>query len=694
MRRAQLRRDAGCRLADAPRRRRRRGIDRAARARHQGGELVQRLDLVGDDPAHVGGRFLRLLRQLDRAAADLGAGRLELVLDLRRHRAKLARRVAEAPGRGAERLAHLVDDLLIGLAQRRGRAGALLAGGRAHALELLADGARRRLGAVCQHRADLARLRLGVAEQVLDEARESGRHALELVRALADAGEQALERLPPLAERRAHARLDLLERACRVRKRPQLLAGALGERTAALVERRDEIAGLLQRPVGDAAQRLDLTRDLARGAAGSGAHLGENRLELIDAADKAFVQRAEIAAAVHEHVAQKAARLLQPPEHAVEIALQALVRAGKGRDRAGGAFIDGAPERLRRLAIEGRELGDARLQAGQDRRRAFVERSRHRLADRGDLACERAAALADGVDERRPATVEQVADLEHPLAERVDHGVAAVVEDVVESRGAALEQLLDLGELMAQRPGDGLAAHLEQPGGVAGAIVEDVRDLLDALGERRRERLAAQVEHPRQRRGALVDQSRELGHVAVEAADEQLAAPVEKLLDLAGAAVEQLMERGAAFVEHRSELRHARAERPDDALGARVEQVVDLGDALAEERDDAVAAIVEELGERGAAAVEQVRHLGHAVAERAEDGPAAILELRRHRRRAVVDQLGEPAAAILEDLRELVGSAGQVCGDVPAAFIEHPGERIGMAGQRRSSPRDCARRRG
>ena len=64
---------------------------------------------------------------------------------------------------------------------------------------------------------------------------------------------EPLQRLPPLAERLAHARLDLLERAVASRA-PELLAGALGEATAALVERGGEIRRPAGAPLGDAAR--------------------------------------------------------------------------------------------------------------------------------------------------------------------------------------------------------------------------------------------------------------------------------------------------------------------------------------------------------------------------------------------------------------------------------------------------------
>ena len=54
-------------------------------ARDDAVELGQRLDLVDDHAAHLGGAFGGLLRQLEDALAQLGARRVELVLHLGGH---------------------------------------------------------------------------------------------------------------------------------------------------------------------------------------------------------------------------------------------------------------------------------------------------------------------------------------------------------------------------------------------------------------------------------------------------------------------------------------------------------------------------------------------------------------------------------------------------------------------------------
>ena len=59
-------------------------------------ELGQRLDLVDDDAAHLRGAFGGLLRQFEDAAAQLGAGRLELALHLGGHLPHALQRLGEA----------------------------------------------------------------------------------------------------------------------------------------------------------------------------------------------------------------------------------------------------------------------------------------------------------------------------------------------------------------------------------------------------------------------------------------------------------------------------------------------------------------------------------------------------------------------------------------------------------------------
>ena len=61
-------------------------------------ELGQRLDLVDDDAAHLRRAFGGLLRQLEHAAAQFGARRLQLLLHFRRHLLHALHDVGEALG--------------------------------------------------------------------------------------------------------------------------------------------------------------------------------------------------------------------------------------------------------------------------------------------------------------------------------------------------------------------------------------------------------------------------------------------------------------------------------------------------------------------------------------------------------------------------------------------------------------------
>ena len=88
-------------------------------------ELGQRLDLVDDDAAHLRGAVGGLLRQLEDAAAQLGARRLQLALHLGRHLPHALQRLGEAL-RGLRE--HLVG--LAGVLRCRCRAAARWRGSR------------------------------------------------------------------------------------------------------------------------------------------------------------------------------------------------------------------------------------------------------------------------------------------------------------------------------------------------------------------------------------------------------------------------------------------------------------------------------------------------------------------------------------------------------------------------------------
>ncbi len=76
-------------------------------------ELGQGLDLLDDDAAHLRGAVRRLLRQLENAAAQLGAGRVELALHLGRHLLHALHDLGETLGRLPEHGMGLAGRLLV-----------------------------------------------------------------------------------------------------------------------------------------------------------------------------------------------------------------------------------------------------------------------------------------------------------------------------------------------------------------------------------------------------------------------------------------------------------------------------------------------------------------------------------------------------------------------------------------------------
>ena len=175
------------------------------------GQLVQRLDLLGDDPAHGGSLFGRLARQFDGAAAQLLARRLELALYFDGHAAHLGDCGFEAIERLREDLVHFRIGLFVSGAQGCGGAFAFLAARQADLFELLADGAGDRLRRIGQERPDVAGTQLGVAERIFDERLERAHHGFEILGLGIDAGEQRFQRLTARAERRVELGLGASE---------------------------------------------------------------------------------------------------------------------------------------------------------------------------------------------------------------------------------------------------------------------------------------------------------------------------------------------------------------------------------------------------------------------------------------------------------------------------------------------------
>ena len=114
-------------------------VEIAAVAGDDAVELGQRLDLVDNDAAHLRGAVGGLLRQLENAAAQLGARRLQLALHFGGHLLHAGERLGETLIGVVEQRLGIAGGLLVDRAHRFGGAAALLLGIVAHALVLLAD---------------------------------------------------------------------------------------------------------------------------------------------------------------------------------------------------------------------------------------------------------------------------------------------------------------------------------------------------------------------------------------------------------------------------------------------------------------------------------------------------------------------------------------------------------------------------
>ena len=175
-------------------------VEVGARVGHQRRELLQRADLVRHDPAHRLGGLARLLRQFQHAAPQLLPRRVELALDLARHRLDVRDRVAEPFGRLIER----AGELGVGLVDGRLEAlrGLLAFLGRRVADRFRTVRPRRptRRGRRGERRADLLGARLRPAEARLDVGGELLQHRIEADAALRELADQPLEAHLPMFE--------------------------------------------------------------------------------------------------------------------------------------------------------------------------------------------------------------------------------------------------------------------------------------------------------------------------------------------------------------------------------------------------------------------------------------------------------------------------------------------------------------
>ena len=175
-------------------------------ARHNIRQLVERLDLIGDDPAHGRGCSLSPAAGrwrcggLPRALPPARAGFPGNAPHLRCRRLEPRRRLAE-------NILDLRARLLIGRLEELSRALALVADRNADIAELPLDLARRRLRRIGQIRTDLLRSRFGAAEGFIDQILERAHHRVEFLAPVRHLGQQTFDRRTALVERAVKLRL-------------------------------------------------------------------------------------------------------------------------------------------------------------------------------------------------------------------------------------------------------------------------------------------------------------------------------------------------------------------------------------------------------------------------------------------------------------------------------------------------------
>ncbi|MBV6489013.1 MAG: hypothetical protein GHHEDOFH_02990 [Pseudorhodoplanes sp.] len=294
-------------------------------ARYDAVELGERLDLVDDHAAHLGGAFGGLRRHFQDAAAQLGAGGVELVLHLCRHLLDALQHVGEPLGRLAEDHMGVAHRLFVDVLHRVLGALALLFGAVAHQLEGFGDGLRALRAGVGDDAADLARARGGAFQRFVEQVGEALEPLVELLALDVEGGDQRVEIGAPLVDGfvgLAVADVDELHR--------------LDQHAAVHVELAGEVAEVLGHLAGDALEGLDLVRhalgDVAGAAGGVVHHGGEFR----HPAGERGLQPVHVLLRTRQHFLQQDIGLAQTLEQPAGIVAQAVVRLHHFRHRRGG----------------------------------------------------------------------------------------------------------------------------------------------------------------------------------------------------------------------------------------------------------------------------------------------------------------------------------------------------------------------
>ncbi len=246
-------------------------------------EFGQRLDLVDDDPAHLGGAFGGFLRQFEDAAMQLGAGGFQLALHLGRHLLHALHRLGKAVVGLAEQRMGVAGGLIVDRPHRfgglatlilgvfadafvlLGDAAALVLGGFTDALVLLGDAATlllrmfargiilladrtAALGGRLRHDAgDIARAGRRRLEQFIEQAGEALEPLVEILGADVERGDQGIERDPAFIDAFVGALIAAFDQF-----------GGAGQAAAMRVELDGELAEIGEHPRGDVAEIGDI----------------------------------------------------------------------------------------------------------------------------------------------------------------------------------------------------------------------------------------------------------------------------------------------------------------------------------------------------------------------------------------------------------------------------------------------------
>ena len=298
----------GCAVASRrparPARRRRKA---AAGFGHQRGKLLQRADLVGNDPPHRLGGLARLLRQIEHAATQLLPGLVEFTLNLARHVLHFRDRLTEAVGGVIERAGQLRVGLLDGRLQRLGGSLALLGGRVANGLELAGDRNRRASCGGGERGADLLGARLRPVEAVLDVGREAPERRLEGLAAAREVADERLKAVVAALERE-------IERLLLAREIPS----DRGERFRVLGELRGERA------------RVGLGRGRKPPQSGDlGGDAAERVLEFLDPRGKPALDGRQPVAGRPDRLVDDGAGLAEIVDHGRQFVAQPVAGAGE-----------------------------------------------------------------------------------------------------------------------------------------------------------------------------------------------------------------------------------------------------------------------------------------------------------------------------------------------------------------------------